>query len=423
MKSQIESNMLLPEAWEFKKISDLCYVVRGGSPRPKGDPRYFDGPIPWIKISDATENDGKFIVSTREGLKKEGVPKSRFLKSGTLVLTNSATICLPKILQIDGCIHDGFLAFLSLNSNVDKFFLYYYFLWQRENISRNIARGLAQKNLNTTLVKDLVLPLPPLNIQLKIVQKLDHILGKFDEIKFSLRSIQHRQLGNLTFIRNRLFVQVVSDIFGKYNDARKYKISEFVSGPKTRNPRANPDVKFLYVELGSIDNENKTIASFQTLEGKNAPSRARNIIKKDNVIYATTRPYYRNVSMVPAYLDNQMCSTGFCVMEVNDRAKLLPTYLYYFLQSDQANEQILRSMRGGNYPAVSSRDIIDIFIPILPSNIQESIVNRLNIIHGKAGKMRSKISEIDIVRKKISLQYALLYSSVLQKAFSGKLIN
>ena len=144
-----QEQIKIPKGWKVKKINQLCDVVRGGSPRPKGNPLYFDGPIPWIMISDATRNKGKFLIETKEGLKEAGVPKSRFLKSGTLILTNSATICLPKILKIDGCIHDGFLAFLNLKE-IDKFFLYYFFLEQRSRITRDVARGMAQKNLNTT---------------------------------------------------------------------------------------------------------------------------------------------------------------------------------------------------------------------------------------------------------------------------------
>jgi len=55
------SQIQVPKGWNVSKIDELCDVVRGGSPRPKGDPRYFDGPIPWIKISDVTASEGKLV--------------------------------------------------------------------------------------------------------------------------------------------------------------------------------------------------------------------------------------------------------------------------------------------------------------------------------------------------------------------------
>ena len=108
----------LPGNWHWARVRDITGVIRGGSPRPKGDPRYFGGSIPWIMISDVSRESGKYLTQTRETVTEEGAKRSRLLRAGALILSNSGTVCVPKILAIDGCIHDGFVSFPSLPQEV-----------------------------------------------------------------------------------------------------------------------------------------------------------------------------------------------------------------------------------------------------------------------------------------------------------------
>jgi type I restriction enzyme S subunit len=99
-----------PNGWIITKIGDITEVLRGASPRPKGDPKYFGGNIPWIMIADVSKSPGRYISETRDTVTEAGALKSRYLKAGTLILSNSGTVCVPKILAVDGCIHNGFVA-------------------------------------------------------------------------------------------------------------------------------------------------------------------------------------------------------------------------------------------------------------------------------------------------------------------------
>lgn len=144
-----------------------------------------------------------------------------------------------------------------------------------------------------------------------------------------------------------------------------------------RNPGKNPEEEFKYVEIGSV-NDDKNIENFKTLLGKNAPSRARNVIRENDIIYGTTRPYYRNVVLISKEFDNEICSTGFCVLRSDS---IEPKFLFYYMLSDLANNQILKPMRGGNYPAVSNNDVTSIKIPI-PKKIetQRKIIQKLDYV-------------------------------------------
>ncbi len=102
----------LPENWVNTTIGEVLYVIRGASPRPKGDPQYFSEtrtPYHWVKISDIRKHgQNGLLMDTDEFLTEAGMRKSVLLPKGTLVLTNSATIGVPIVLGIEGCcIHDG----------------------------------------------------------------------------------------------------------------------------------------------------------------------------------------------------------------------------------------------------------------------------------------------------------------------------
>src|ERR1041385_5408247 len=106
----------LPKNWAWTTVGEVAEVFRGASPRPKGDPRYFGGPIPWIMISDVTRQPGKYLFTTREGVTSAGAELSRLVPAGSLILSNSGTVCVPKILSVEGCIHDGFVSFNGLEN-------------------------------------------------------------------------------------------------------------------------------------------------------------------------------------------------------------------------------------------------------------------------------------------------------------------
>lgn len=168
----------IPESWEWIKLGDVCLVARGGSPRPIKD--YIteeDNGINWIKIGD-TDKGGKYINSTREKIKPSGVSKSRMVHAGDFLLTNSMSFGRPYILNVDGCIHDGWLVLSGYQTVYNKDFLFYMlssaFAYQQFS---GITGGSVVKNLNSDKVADTVFPLPPLAEQKRIVEKLETVLS------------------------------------------------------------------------------------------------------------------------------------------------------------------------------------------------------------------------------------------------------
>ena len=171
----------IPESWEWVRFNNIATILRGGSPRPIKDflTDSIDG-INWIKIGD-TEKSGKYITDTREKIKKSGLSKTRLVKKGSFLLTNSMSFGRPYVLKIDGAIHDGWLSISDFKSSITEDFLYY-FLLSRVAYSQFLLliSGAVVKNLNSEKVASIFIPIPPLNEQARITQKIELALSKVD---------------------------------------------------------------------------------------------------------------------------------------------------------------------------------------------------------------------------------------------------
>lgn len=144
------------EDWVIRRLGELVTVKRGGSPRPIQEFLSETG-LRWLKISDATKTSSPFIFEIKEHIKEEGLKKTTFLKKGTLVLSNSATPGIPKILQVDSCIHDGWLHFPR--SHFSNEFLYLLFKNIRP-VLLSQGNGSIFTNLKTDILKDYEIPIP-----------------------------------------------------------------------------------------------------------------------------------------------------------------------------------------------------------------------------------------------------------------------
>ncbi len=136
----------------------------------------------------------------------------------------------------------------------------------------------------------------------------------------------------------------------------------------TTDPRKTPDKSFHYVDISSVDNSTKRIVESRAILGKYAPSRARQVIRTNDVIVATTRPNLNAVAYVPESLDGEVCSTGFCVLRATK--DLDSKYLFSFVQDESFIESLSELVKGALYPAVTDKQVKSQFIP-LPPTIEE----------------------------------------------------
>jgi type I restriction enzyme S subunit len=149
--------------WPMQSLGEIATIRRGASPRPIQ--KYLGGSVPWIKIGDATSVDSLYIERTEDHVTEAGAAKSVFLEPGAIVVANSrVSLGFARILATAGCIHDGWLSIENLDGSVRPI----YFVCLINTLTaflRRAAPSGTQPNLNTTIMRNLRIPVPPLALQ------------------------------------------------------------------------------------------------------------------------------------------------------------------------------------------------------------------------------------------------------------------
>lgn len=188
----------VPDSWNGGKLGDFAEIKRGGSPRPIQE-YLSDSGLRWLKISDVTSLQTPFVIDIKDHIIEAGLRKTVFLKAGSLVLSNSATPGVPKILDVDSCIHDGWLYFPE--SKFSKEYLYLYFKYIRQQLV-NLSNGSVFNNLKTDILKGYPTILPDKDT-----------LRRFDDIVVPMfLQIQNltRESHKLADMRNALLPKLMS---------------------------------------------------------------------------------------------------------------------------------------------------------------------------------------------------------------------
>jgi restriction endonuclease S subunit len=242
--------------WHKDLLGNLCNIKRGGSPRPIQKFLTDDSNgINWIKIGDA--GDSKFISSCKEKIIQEGVSKSRFVHKGDFLLSNSMSFGRPYILNVDGCIHDGWLV-LEQPKQFDKTYLYYLLgsAPMYEKFAKK-AQGAVVNNLNIERVASIEIAYPPLNIQQSIASELDAVQEMIDGYK--------AQIADLDALAQSIFL----DMFGNvsmndksWNIIPMGKLGDFKNGLNYNKGEQGKSIKIIGV--GDFQNI-KSLSSFNDI--------------------------------------------------------------------------------------------------------------------------------------------------------------
>lgn len=435
--SQLIFRKLEEAKFPVKRLGDICTVCRGGSPRPKGDPKYFGGYIPWIMIADASNSPDRYINSTRETVTEEGAKRSRLLKAGTLIVTNSATIGLPKILGVDGCIHDGFLAFLDLSPDVERDFLYCFFLNIRTHLERIAPEG-TQKNINTNIARLLELPVPP--------PKLQKAICKFLEVAERRQKGERRE--NLPDLPSpvsdvKRIVARVEELSGKIEEARSLRQKSI----EQTEAILGSELSALFNYANSNQIEFKNIGNF-TIYDRYGPRfynevysehgvpimRATDIDDGGGVNYksmpkmAVSAEDKEKLTLKPGDLvvvrsgsvgrsavfdrDDIHCIPSAYMIQFRFDESVISHYVRYWFQAPLIRDKL--KGRGTALKNINAEKIKSIKIPIPPISEQRRIVTYLD-------RLQTKVDEMKRMREQAIKELDALLPSILDKAFKGEL--
>ena len=157
---------------------------------------------------------------------------------------------------------------------------------------------------------------------------------------------------------------------------------------------------YQYIDLSAVNRNTYSIDDTTTISKSDAPSRAKQIVKHKDILFGTTRPLLKRVCVVPVENDNNICSTGFCVLRPKNNM-ILSKWVFYQLLSEKYYNFIEPLQNGANYPAVSDRIVKSYIIPLPSLSEQQQIVSELDLLSGVIEKQKAQLEELDKLAQSI----------------------
>lgn len=377
------------EGWEYKKLGDVCTIERGGSPRPIADyiTKSADG-INWIKIGDAVEGS-KYILFTKEKIRPEGIKKSRFVHKGDVILSNSMSFGKPYILGIDGCIHDGWLVLHDNNNTFSKDYLYYV-LSSPIMYSKfiQLAVGGVVNNLNSNIVREVVVAIPPLTTQLSIVSELD----KINE----LIRLKKEQLNDYDNLAQSIFYEMFGDPVVNEKGWEIKKLGE-VSMIKT-GPFGSMLHKEDYITGGIPLINPMHIQNFKavpdkdfTISKEKAAELCNYQLKINDVIFARRGDIGR-CAVISDKEAGYLCGTGS--LFVRFERKLSSVYTMYVVRTTSFIKELASKAKGATMLNLNSSTMENLRFPIPPLPLQQLFAQRIELIEQQKDEIKSTIADL-----------------------------
>lgn len=456
----------IPDSWVWTTLNELFLIERGGSPRPIQQflTDEADG-INWIKIGD-TELGQKYIETTKEKIKPEGLKKSRLVVDGDFILSNSMSFGRPYIVKTTGAIHDGWLVFRDVDNNLDKDFFYYLLSssYVYQQFSRN-ASGSTVRNLNIDIVKQTNISLPPLNEQKRIVAKIEKLFSNLDNSDKYLLHLEkqlkrYRQSvlksafeGELTkeWRKKQSNLETADELLEKIKIERTLYIENEIrekfkdKTEKWIKDKVENEVDKFYSALKPIENYEKPFIIHQTwkwirfeeltlnLDGNRIP------ITKSSRVEGSI-PYYGASGIIDYVKDYIFEDEHLLIAEdganlltrnkpiafianekfwVNNHAHIVKSFSnipHKFLSNFINFIDLKFYITGSAQPKLNQQALNKIIIPLCSLEEQIRIVNEIE-------KHFSIIDKLEIVVQQSIKESKRLRQSILKQAFEGKLVE
>jgi type I restriction enzyme S subunit len=374
----------LPKGWEIKKLGEVVDIINGRNQ------------------SAVISENGQYPIYGSAG-NLMGFATDYLCEEGTTIIGRKGNISNPIYIEEKFWNVDTAFGLHPKNGYNPKFINY---LCQTIDFkSRN--RGTTIPSLVKSDLLSIDVPfISSLPEQQRIVSILDEC---FSVIERS-RNNAEQNLKNA----KELFESYLQGVFEKKGDDWEEKrLGEVLVKTETVDPTKNPDTEFTYLDVSSVNKETKEIETPTVLLGKDAPSRAKKLIKTGDVIFATVRPTHSRVALIPEEFDEQVCSTGYFVLRSKDTIN--NKLIFYFLLTKGFNEQMEKLQKGASYPAVTDNDVKGILFRFPKTKTeQQTIVRQLDALRAETQKLEA------VYQKKID-DLEELKKSILQKAFAGEL--
>lgn len=392
-----EAMKTLPDGWRWVKLGEVCEIIAGQSP-PSETYRKSPEGLPFFQ--------GKADFGERHPVPRVWcVAPVKVALAGDILLSVRAPVGPTNIADIKCCIGRG-LAAVRPGDLADRDFILAALRLYEDNLAE-IGRGSTFAAIKREDLESLAIPLPPLSEQKRIAAILNEQMAAVERA----RAATAEQL-EAAKVLPPAYLRAVFNSPEAHQWPRKRLGDVCEEKTGTRDPRLEPDKMFRYVDITGVDNIAKRIVVAKTLIGKNAPSRARQVIRAGDTIVSTTRPNLNAVALVPPELNSEVCSTGFCVLRARDGLDRL--YLFAFVQSPDFVRALSDLVRGALYPAVTDKEVLAQTIPFPPPSEQQRITAMLSDQMAAAERTRKTLEEQLYTINRLP-------AALLRRAFSGEI--
>ena len=328
------------------------------------------------------------------------ISKNRPIKENDLLIGMIGTIGeIAKVKSTDLPFYGQNMYLLRVQNeviNVD--YLVHYFDSPKTKAKlQSTKNSSSQGYLKAEHIELLQIPVPPLSIQEKIVE----ILDQFTQLEIELETELEARKAQYQFYRNQLLAFENKEV--EWKSLREVCL-------KTANIKwkENIDDEFYYIDLSAVNRNNNKIEELQTVTSENAPSRAQQIVNTNDIIFGTTRPTLKRYALVTEDLNNQICSTGFCVLRA-DKNIILPKFLFFILTTDSFFNFVENNQEGAGYPSISNIKVKNFSFPVPKLAEQERIVKILdqfddlvnNISYGLPAEIKARRQQYEYYREKL----------------------
>jgi len=375
--------------WEKISLNDLCEIVRGSSPRPQGNPKYFGGNVPRLMVADVTR-DGMYVTPKIDTLTEEGAKQSRPMKKGDLVMAVSGQPGLCAILNVDACIHDGFAGFRNLDkSKISTEFLYHYLTSQRKaNNSQSV--GAIFLNLNTDQLRKIEIPLLPLEIQSQIVDEIEGCQRIIDGARQVVDSWKPNLELEIEEERKSVGVEAWEET--KLGNALNFVGSGVtpLGGKETYLSEGILFIRSQNVLWGECDFSDVAYISQEVHD-----EMTRSKVQKYDVLLNITGA---SIGRSAVYAEDKEANVNQHVTILRCKENLAPSFLMYYLISKPGQYQIGSMQSGASRQALNYQQIRNFKIPLPPLDVQCAIIKR---IEAERDMVESNRRLIEIYESKI----------------------
>lgn len=415
--------------WKTVPLGDIAHVQSGGTPS-RGNQQYWNGNIPWVKISDIKS---VYVTEAEEGITDLGLKNSsaRIFPAGTILFTIFATIGRVGILKFDAATNQA-IAGITPRAEIDhKFF--YYALVQFSNKLIDQGKGVAQKNINLSILKTLPIPFPPLPEQKRIVAKLDTLFAHLDQLRSRLDKIpvllkQFRQAVLTQAVTGKLTEewrkgkQLDLSYYRQLDDKIEHRETVHIEIPlewQWRSFSAVADVKsnlvppldYLEKPLIAPDNIEPCTGNLlnQPLVKEIMPKSPKHLFMTGDIIYSKIRPYLSKLIIADF---EGLCSADMYPI----RAKISTKFLFFYMLSNEFLEFAVTAGTRTVLPKINQNELSIIPVPLPTIEEQEEIVRRIEFNFQLAARVQARHQ---ILKGKLDR----FPEMILSKSFCGELVK